>query len=84
MSLSYNESKNQVLFDLLGPREDGLEGQHQYYGPSFQIDGLKWNNGVWEYVANVKALNPNDKGDQKYGDPKSHDYKINKKDYQPK
>ncbi len=84
MSLSYNDPKNQIVFDLLGPREDGLEGQHQYYGPSFQIDGLNWRSGMWEYISNVKALNPNDKGDPKYKDPKNDDYKINKKVYKTK
>ncbi len=84
MSLRYDDSKSMILFDLLGPIEDGLEGQHQYYGPSFQVDGLKWNNGTWDYVVNVKARNPNDKGDPKYSDPKNHDYKINKPVYKPK
>lgn len=59
MSLRYDDSKNMIMFDLLGPIEDGLTGQHQYYGPSFQVDGMKFSNGFWNYVANVQARNPN-------------------------
>ncbi|HTA28375.1 MAG TPA: hypothetical protein VK809_11330, partial [Bacteroidia bacterium] len=83
MSLRYDDSKGMILFDLLGPIEDGLEGQHQYYGPSFQVDGMKYSNGFWTYAANVQARNPNDKSDPKYKNPKNHDYKINKPIYQP-
>jgi hypothetical protein len=83
MSLRYDDSKNMIMFDLLGPTEEGLEGQHQYYGPSFQIDGMSFKNGTWNYQVNVQARNPNDKGDQKYSDPENHDYKINKPIYQP-
>jgi hypothetical protein len=84
MSLRYNESKNMILFDLLGPIEDGLEGQHQYYGPSFQIDGMKFSNGTWNYMANVEARNPNDKSDQKFSDPEHPTNQLNNKPiYQP-
>ena len=83
MSLRYDDSKGMIMFDLLGPIEEGLDGQHQYYGPSFQVDGMKSNNGFWTYTVNVEARNANDNGDQKYKSPKSHDYKINKPIYQP-
>ena len=77
MSLRYNETKNMVLFDKLGPIEDGLEGQHQYYGPSFQIDGLSYKNGVWSYVVNVEARNPNRKEDAMFNDPRHPTYQQN-------
>lgn len=82
MSLRYDESKRNILFDLLAPIEDGLGGQHQYYGPSFQVDGLTFKDGTWNYMVNVDARNPNGNSDQKFTDPKNHDYKINKLDYQ--
>lgn len=84
MSLHYDESKNMILFDHLAPIDDGLQGQYQYYGPSFQVDGLLWKNGVWEYVSDVQARNPLDNNeDPKYTNPHEHDYKINKPIYQP-
>lgn len=58
MSLRYDASKHMILFDRLGPIDDGLQGQHQYYGPSFDVDGLAWKSGMWEYVANIEARNP--------------------------
>jgi len=70
MSLRYDEAKNRIIFDHLGPMEDGLEGQYQYYGPSFQLDALQWINGTWSYVENVEERNPSDKEDPLFNDPK--------------
>jgi len=76
MSLKYDESKHMILFDHLAPIEEGLENQHQYYGPSFQVDGLVWGNGTWSYVANVEARNAsNDKEDS----PEKPANDVNKK-----
>lgn len=70
MSLRYDASRNMILFDHLAPIQDGLEGQYQYYGPSFQVDALQWKNGEWNYMANVEARNPNSRDDQMFNDPK--------------
>ncbi len=78
MTLEYNSSKNIIQFDLLGPTEPGLEGQYQYYGPSFQIDGLGYKDGKWDYIVNVDARN-NNHGDEKFKDPKKGDNQDNKK-----
>jgi len=76
MSLRYDESKNLLIFDHLAPIDDGLQGQHQYYGPSFDIDGLAWKNGTWNFVPNVEARNPsNDKEDN----PQNSTHDPNKK-----
>ncbi len=85
MSLEYDEPKNMILFDLLGPAEEGLTGQHQYYGPSFQVDGLAYNSGTWNYVANVQVRNPNSKEDKLFNDPKNPSYQLKKQAiYSPK
>ncbi|MGP8214060.1 MAG: hypothetical protein ACLQQ4_00715 [Bacteroidia bacterium] len=78
MTLEYNPKKDMILFDHLGPTEDGLEGQYQFYGPSFQIDGLAFKDGKWDYVVNVDARNSNH-GDDKFQDPEKSDNQINKK-----
>lgn len=79
MSLRYDATKNRILFDHLGPMEDGLKGQYQYYGPSFQVDALQWKNGTWIYVTNVDARNPADKEDGDYSDPKHPVHHLNNK-----
>jgi hypothetical protein len=79
MSLRYDDSKKMILFDHLGPIEEGLAGQHQYYGPSFQIDGLTWKNDSWNYIVNVEARNPTTKDDKLYNDPKNPSYQLEKK-----
>ena len=79
MSLRYDESKKMILFDHLGPTEPELEGQHQYYGPSFDIDGLSYKNGMWSFVKNVDARNPEEKGDKLFNDPLKPSYQLNKK-----
>ncbi|HXP48362.1 MAG TPA: hypothetical protein VN922_00325, partial [Bacteroidia bacterium] len=68
MVLHYDAKKDMILFDHLGPMQDGLEGQYQYYGPSFQIDGLAFKDGKWDFVENVDARNSNH-GDNNFHDP---------------
>ncbi len=70
MSLRYDDTKNMILFDHLGPIEEGLTGQHQYYSPSFRVDGLSYKGSSWSYVANVEARNASSKNDSHYNDPK--------------
>lgn len=79
MSLRYDQSRNMIMFDHLAPAEEGLEGQYQYYGPSFQVDALQWKNGTWSYEANVEARNPNERDDQMFNDPHHPSYQLNKK-----
>jgi len=79
MSLRYDKEKNMILFDHLEPTEGALIGQYQYYGPSFQVDGLNWENGKWSYVSNVQARNANTKEDKLFNDPQNPSYQLNKK-----
>jgi len=76
MSLRYDPAKHMILFDRLGPIDEGLQGQHQYYGPSFDVDGLLWKNGAWEYVKDVQARNPSD---NKEDNPQNTSHDPNKK-----
>ena len=78
MTLDYNDKKDMILFDHLGPMQDGLEGQYQFYGPSFQIDGLAFTDGKWNFIENVDARN-NNHGDSKFNDPEKSDPPVNKK-----
>ena len=78
MTLEYSDKKSMILFDHLGPREDGLEGQYQFYGPSFQIDGLTFKDGKWNFSQNVDARNA-DHNDSKFNDPEKDDNQLNKK-----
>lgn len=79
MSLRYDATKNRILFDHLAPIDDGLVGQYQYYGPSFQVDALVWKNGRWEYIANVDARNPNNSEDAQFNDPRHPTRHVNNK-----
>jgi len=80
MSLEYDDAKKRILFDRLSPPDPGLTGQYQYYGPSFQIDALHYNEKEkeWEYQENVDARNPAD-GNDKYYHPEGEDFKEKKK-----
>lgn len=78
MTLDYDPKKNMILFDHLGPSEDGLEGQYQFYGPSFQTDGLAFKDGKWNFVENVDARNASH-NDSKFNDPEKSDNQVNKK-----
>lgn len=67
-----------ILFDHLGPSEDGLEGQYQFYGPSFQTDGLAFKDGKWTFIENVDARNK-DHYDSKFNNPEKSDNQLSKK-----
>ena len=78
MSLKYDSKKDMIVFDHLGPIDDALVGQYQYYAPSFQVDGLAFKPNGWEYMANVDARNPADPIDKEYH-PEGENFKENKK-----
>jgi hypothetical protein len=79
MALKYDPKTKTILFDHLGPTQPELEGQYQYYGPSFQIDGLMLNNGVWEYKINVDARNDKSQKDNQYHSERDGDLVPQKK-----
>ncbi|MEO6882457.1 MAG: hypothetical protein ABI199_00380 [Bacteroidia bacterium] len=70
MSLKYDEKSGMILFDYLAPYEEGMDGQYQFYAPSFRVDGIKFKNGIWNYVKEVDAKNPKTKNDNLFVDPK--------------
>jgi hypothetical protein len=78
MTLDYDSKKDMILFDHLGPTEPGLEGQYQFYGPSFQIDGLTFKGDKWVFSENIDARNAN-YGDDKFQDPEKEDHHADKK-----
>ncbi len=83
MTLEYNTKKDMILFDHLGPTEPGLEGQYQFYGPSFQIDGLTFKDDKWNFSENIDARNTNN-GDEKFQDPEKEDsHQVKKAIYTP-
>jgi hypothetical protein len=78
MSLGYNKDKNMLQFDHLAPIDEDLVGQYQYYAPSFQVDGLKWQPNGFEFVEAIDARNPAADIDKDYH-PEGEDFQKNKK-----
>jgi hypothetical protein len=79
MSIKYDSKKNMIQFDHLGPIDDGLVGQYQYYAPGFQVDGLAFKENGFEYIANIDARNPASPIDKDYSDPEHNPRQINNK-----
>lgn len=57
MTLHYDERKKMIVFDHLSPQKPSLEGNYQFYGPDFTYDGLKFEDGIWKYYANIVITN---------------------------
>ncbi|HVA99334.1 MAG TPA: hypothetical protein VNG53_10605 [Bacteroidia bacterium] len=70
MSLKYDEKSGMILFDYLAPYQEGMEGQYQFYAPSFRVDGIKFKKGIWYYVKEIDAKNPKTRNDKLFVDPK--------------
>jgi hypothetical protein len=79
MSLKFDSKKNMIQFDHLGPIDDGLVGQYQYYAPGFQVDGLAYKENGFEYIVNIDARNPASSIDKDYSDPEHNPKQINNK-----
>jgi hypothetical protein len=69
MSLKYNESSKMIVLDHLSPPHLGLQGQFQYYGPDFSLDGFEFKKGKWNYIQDIEARNKKNSKDNKYKDP---------------
>jgi hypothetical protein len=69
MSLKYNESSKMIILDHLSPPEPRLEGQFQYYGPDFSLDGFEFKKGKWNYIPEIDARNKKNSRDNLYKDP---------------
>ncbi len=73
MSLKYNESRHQIVFNHLASNKEGkiLEGQVQYYGPDGSYDALDLRKGKWNLISDVDARNEKSINDNaKKPDPK--------------
>lgn len=69
MSLKYNESSKMIVLDHLSPPQSGLQGQFQYYGPDFSLDGFEFKKGKWNYIQDIEERNKKNSKDNKYKDP---------------
>jgi len=57
MGLQYNEKMKMIVFDHLSPSKPSLTGQYEFYGPDFTYDGLRWEDGVWNYLEKIDVTN---------------------------
>jgi hypothetical protein len=57
MMLRYDENIKMIVFDHLAPAQKKFEGQFMYYGPDLSQDGIKFNDGLWEYKPNLDLRN---------------------------
>jgi hypothetical protein len=53
MSLRWNNNMNMIIYDHLSPSKPLYTGNHQFYGPDFSYDGLKFANGRWVVMADI-------------------------------
>jgi hypothetical protein len=83
MSLEYNEGKKMIMYDHLAPPDPSLDGQYQFYGPSFQVDALTYTNKAWVCQENVDARNMPNRQDKTYHAEGAHTDQKNKTIYTP-
>jgi len=57
MSLKYNPSIGNIIYDHLSPSEPKFEGVYRFYGPDFSYDGLYFDDGVWLYMPDLDIRN---------------------------
>jgi len=59
MLLEWNDRLKMIVFDHLSPSEPKFKGLHQFYGPDFSYDGLKFEKGKWVYQIDLDVRDPN-------------------------
>ena len=59
MTLTYDKSKEMIIFDHLSPSKPSLEGQYEFYGPDFSYDGLKFEHGIWNSYTDIDVRDIN-------------------------
>lgn len=69
MSVNYNPEEKVIIMDHLSPTTSSLKGQHQYYAPDMSYDGFYWKKGIWEFMEDIDARNPNRPKDKIYNVP---------------
>jgi hypothetical protein len=59
MTLTYDETKEMIVFDHLSPSRPSLKGQYEFYGPDFSYDGFKFENGIWNLYSDIDVRDNN-------------------------
>jgi len=57
MSMRYNDDMKMIVFDHLSPAKPSYTGSHQFYGPDFSYDALKFTDGQWVLLEDVDVRN---------------------------
>lgn len=57
MSLSYDESRQKIIFDHLSPESPSMEGFREFYVPDMSYDALRFNNGKWTLEEDIIGIN---------------------------
>lgn len=57
ISVRYNSTLNQIVFDHLVPLHPVYSGNYEFYGPDGSYDGLEFSNGLWTIQMDVDARN---------------------------
>ncbi len=58
MLLRWDDRLGMIIFDHLSPSEPRYKGLHQFYGPDFSYDGLKFVKGKWVYEIDLDVRGP--------------------------
>jgi len=53
MQLTFDEKKEQIIWDHLSPSKQELSGQYEYYGPDLTFDALFFEKGFWKYLSDI-------------------------------
>ena len=61
MTLKYDETSDQIVFDHLSPSQPTLSGHYEFYGPDFSYDAFRFENNSWFYKAAIDIKNPKPK-----------------------
>ena len=57
MVLKYDRESGMIVFDHLSPSMPEFKDMHQYYGPDFSYDGLRFESGQWVLVKDLDLRN---------------------------
>ncbi len=59
MLLTWNKDLKMIVFDHLSPSKPKFKGLHQFYGPDFSYDGLKFVKGKFIYEMDLDVRDKN-------------------------
>ncbi len=59
MLLQWNKDLKMIVFDHLSPSQPKFKGLHQFYGPDFSYDGLKFVKGKFIYEMDLDVRDKN-------------------------